>query len=145
LAQALNRELAAAVGDQNLWGRRAWLRCPFPRTKDPTMDPHPASRIADAFVDLVDPRVARTRRHQLLDILTITLCGVLCGAENWVEIADWASTPASGWVIERTLARLNRYRRLTIRYELLVDLHQAFLTLGCALICFTHLPSQEGL
>ena len=49
------------------------------------------------------------------------------------------------WVIERTLAWLHRYRRLTIRYERRVDLHQAFLTLGCALICFNHLPSQEGL
>ena len=54
------------------------------------MPAHPAARLADAFADLVDPRVERTKRHRLLDILTITLCGVLCGAENWVEIADWA-------------------------------------------------------
>jgi len=49
------------------------------------------------------------------------------------------------WVIERTLAWLSRYRRLTIRYERRVDIHQAFLTLGCALICFNHLPPPEGL
>ena len=49
------------------------------------------------------------------------------------------------WVIERTMAWLGRYRRLTIRYERRVDLHQAFLTLGCALICFNHLPPAEGL
>ena len=49
------------------------------------------------------------------------------------------------WVIERTLAWLNRYRRLTIRYERRVDIHQAFLTLGCALICFNHLPPPERL
>jgi len=49
------------------------------------------------------------------------------------------------WVVERTFAWLNRYRRLTIRYERRVDIHQAFLTLGCALICFNHLPPQEGL
>ena len=48
------------------------------------------------------------------------------------------------WVIERTLAWLSRYRRLTIRYERRVDIHQAFLTLGCALICFNHLPRDEG-
>jgi len=40
------------------------------------------------------------------------------------------------WVIERTLAWLNRYRRLTIRYERRADIHQGFLTLGCCLICF---------
>jgi len=49
------------------------------------------------------------------------------------------------WVVERTLAWLNRYRRLTIRYERRADIHQAFLTLGCALICFDHLPPPEGL
>ena len=49
------------------------------------------------------------------------------------------------WVIERTLAWLARYRRLTIRYERRMDIHQAFLTLGCALICFNHLPPDKGL
>lgn len=43
------------------------------------------------------------------------------------------------WVIERTLAWLNRMRRLTVRYERRADIHQAFLTLGCALICFNAL------
>ena len=46
------------------------------------------------------------------------------------------------WVVERTLAWLNRYRRLTVRYERRADIHQAFLTLGCALICFHTL--QQG-
>jgi transposase len=46
------------------------------------------------------------------------------------------------WVVERTLAWLNRYRRLTVRYERRADIHQAFLTLGCALICYNTL--QRG-
>jgi transposase len=46
------------------------------------------------------------------------------------------------WVVERTLAWLNRYRRLTIRYERRADIHQAFLSLGCALICWNYL--QKG-
>lgn len=41
------------------------------------------------------------------------------------------------WVVERTLAWLHRFRRLTIRYERLEELHQAFLDLGCALICLS--------
>jgi IS5 family transposase len=44
------------------------------------------------------------------------------------------------WIVERTLSWLNRYRRLAVRYERRVDIHQAFLTLGCALICFNALP-----
>ncbi len=43
------------------------------------------------------------------------------------------------WVVERTLAWLNRYRRLTVRYERRADIHQSFLTLGCALICWNAL------
>jgi transposase len=46
------------------------------------------------------------------------------------------------WVIERTRSWLNRMRRLTVRYERRADIHQAFLTLVCALICFNAL--QQG-
>ena len=40
------------------------------------------------------------------------------------------------WVVERTHAWLNRYRRLKIRYERTAEIHLAFLQLGCALICW---------
>ena len=40
------------------------------------------------------------------------------------------------WVVERTLSWLKRFRRLTIRYERRAEMHQAFLTLGCALLCW---------
>lgn len=39
------------------------------------------------------------------------------------------------WVIERTFAWLNRFRRLAIRYERRADIHLAFTTLACALVC----------
>jgi predicted transposase YbfD/YdcC len=44
-------------------------------------DEHLAS-IATHFGHLTDPRVERTRAHSLLDILTIAICAVLCGAEG---------------------------------------------------------------
>ena len=44
------------------------------------------------------------------------------------------------WVVERTLAWLNHFRRLRVRDERRADIHQAFLTLGCALLCFKALP-----
>jgi len=40
------------------------------------------------------------------------------------------------WVVERTLAWLHQYRRLRVRYEKRADIHEAFLTLGCIMICF---------
>lgn len=38
------------------------------------------------FAALPDPRVERTRRHELLDIVTIALCAVICGADSWVDV-----------------------------------------------------------
>jgi transposase len=46
------------------------------------------------------------------------------------------------WVAERTLAWLGQYRRLAIRYERLDTIHEAFLQLGCALICFNCLRRE---
>lgn len=40
------------------------------------------------------------------------------------------------WVVERSFAWLNQFRRLRVRYEKRADLHEAFLTLGCILICW---------
>ncbi|HAC18227.1 MAG TPA: hypothetical protein DCF78_06560, partial [Dehalococcoidia bacterium] len=38
------------------------------------------------FGDLPLPRVDRTKRHELMDIVAIALCAVICGADNWVDI-----------------------------------------------------------
>ena len=44
------------------------------------------------------------------------------------------------WVVEMTLAwLLAKYRRLTIRYERRDDIHEAFVHLGCSLICLNYL------
>jgi len=39
------------------------------------------------------------------------------------------------WVVERTHAWLNRFRRLSVRYERRADIFLAFNILGCALVC----------
>ena len=48
------------------------------------------------------------------------------------------------WVVERTLAWLHRFRRLLVRYERRADVHQAFLTIGCALICWNFLKAPRS-
>lgn len=45
--------------------------------------------IVESFAGLEDPRVLRTRLHDLTDILTVALCAMLCGAEDWEAIAAW--------------------------------------------------------
>jgi hypothetical protein len=47
------------------------------------------------------------------------------------------------WVVERTISWLHRYRRLRIGYERRNDIHEAFLTIGCSLICLKLLRAQE--
>jgi transposase len=43
------------------------------------------------------------------------------------------------WVIERTLAWLHQFRRLRTRYDRRDDIHEAFISLGCAMIFFNYL------
>ena len=42
--------------------------------------------IARYFADLPDPRIDRTKKHLLGDILVIALCAVICGADSWEEV-----------------------------------------------------------
>ena len=48
--------------------------------------PKQDASIARHFADLPDPRVDRTKKHSLADILVITLCAVVCGADSWEEV-----------------------------------------------------------
>ena len=50
---------------------------------------------------------------------------------------------ATRWVVKRTTAWLRQFRRLGIRYERRGDIDQAFLTLGCILICFRTLDTSS--
>lgn len=45
------------------------------------------------------------------------------------------------WVVERTLSWLHQFRRLRIRFERRPDIHEAFLSIGCALICWNFLSA----
>lgn len=46
------------------------------------------------------------------------------------------------WVVERTISWLHNNRRLRVRFERRADIHQAFLTLACALICHRTLQAS---
>jgi DDE_Tnp_1-associated len=51
------------------------------------MAPSPVLALSEHFAHLDDPRVERTRLHQLLDIVVIAICAVIAGAESWDDIA----------------------------------------------------------
>ncbi len=50
------------------------------------MRPKPLEVIEEHFGKVNDPRKDRTKEHKLIDILVIAICGVICGAEGWVDI-----------------------------------------------------------
>ncbi len=45
--------------------------------------------IAEHFGIIDDPRYQHSPPHALLDIITIALCGVICGADDWVAIEQF--------------------------------------------------------
>lgn len=52
------------------------------------MDNVPLSMV-ERFAPLEDPRTGNAKRHQLLDIVVIALCAVICGADSSVEIEEF--------------------------------------------------------
>ena len=46
------------------------------------------------------------------------------------------------WVVERTLSWLHQHRRLRLRYERRADIHEAFVTIACSLICLRALQES---
>ena len=42
--------------------------------------------LVEHFGKLEDPRIERSKRHSLMDIITITICAVICGADTWVYV-----------------------------------------------------------
>ena len=60
------------------------------------------------------------------------------------EIARRQSAHGSGlgrarWVVERTFAWLHQFKRLLVRYDRRAEIHEAFLAIGCCLVCFRRL------
>ena len=50
------------------------------------MSESPVGCITEYSSSLEDPRLDRTKRHKLLDIIVIAICAVICGADTWVDV-----------------------------------------------------------
>ena len=50
------------------------------------MPPPTIATMSKYFGQVKDPRVERTKKHKLLDIMVISICGVICGGDSWTEI-----------------------------------------------------------
>src|SRR6266511_4054012 len=52
-------------------------------------DKSPLQQLRTHFAEIDDPRIERTKEHQLLDIITIAVCAVICGAESWNDMEEF--------------------------------------------------------
>ena len=52
--------------------------------------------IIENFSSVKDPRIELKTEHKLIDIIVITICWVICGADDWVEIAGFGRAK-EGW------------------------------------------------
>lgn len=55
----------------------------------------PHGKLCDHFSDIEDPRIERTKRHKLIDILTIAILAVVCGADSWVGMESFGQAKHS--------------------------------------------------
>lgn len=53
------------------------------------MTKSPVASLETHFQNLTDPRAEHSIDHLLIDIVMITICAVICGANNWVEIENY--------------------------------------------------------
>lgn len=53
------------------------------------MNLSPLTSIETHFRSLTDPRAEHSIKHRLTDIVMITICAVICGADNWVDIENY--------------------------------------------------------
>jgi transposase len=64
------------------------------------------------------------------------------------EIARRKTEHGSGlgryrWVVERTFAWLHQFKRLLVRYDRRGEIHEAFLALGCCIVCYRRLRNSS--
>lgn len=50
---------------------------------------HPHLSLVEQFKSIADPRVERTKDHDLIDILVIAICALLCAAESFNDMEDF--------------------------------------------------------
>lgn len=56
-------------------------------------------KLKDYFLELPDPRIERTKAHDLIDILVISIVAIICGADDWNMIEAFGKTK-QGWFSE---------------------------------------------
>lgn len=85
------------------------------------MNSETRASIVEHFSILEDPRIDRNKRHSLIDIIVVTVCAVVCGAETWEDIEDYGEDTIE-WLqrflkLENGIPSHDTFRRLFIRLD----------------------------
>ena len=56
------------------------------------MSEKPLEKIEEHFSRVQDPRIERSKEHKLIDIISIAIYAVICGAEGWVDIENFGKS-----------------------------------------------------
>jgi len=59
------------------------------------MSQNPTASILEHFGEMSDPRVEYLVQHQLIDIVTLALCAIIAGADNWTEVVQFGQEKKS--------------------------------------------------
>src|SRR5271165_3141915 len=84
-------QAACIIASRLLWSRGQAYSSPWknPSSRRRTMSRSPLS-VTHYFARLCDPRRNHLKRHLLIDIIVIALCGVISGADDWQQIVTFA-------------------------------------------------------
>ena len=69
-----------------------------------TLDRGPTA-IASHFDHIEDPRVDRGKRHVLIDVISIAILAVICGADSWVAVVQFGKAKERLHELDRDAAR----------------------------------------
>ncbi len=67
------------------------------KEEEPAMSQRASGSIIEHFSEVKDPRIERHKRHKLLDIMVIAICGVICGADGWAAMETFGKAKY-GWL-----------------------------------------------
>ena len=117
--------------------------------------------VMDYFQVLENPRIERSKRHQLLDKVAIAIGAVICGADSWgftwrcKKMGGWTLEPVRRlveqhtfqvlprrWVVERTFGWLNLQRRLSKDYEALCETTETWIYISMTRLMLRRLAQQ---
>jgi predicted transposase YbfD/YdcC len=62
------------------------------KLKESNMSQQPNTSIDTHFGQLTDPRTGKNIQHPLINIITLAICGVISGADNWVDVESYGNS-----------------------------------------------------